>query len=62
YQDVMDQVISGVESLSEGATEIQRTQYKELKKKDYKALLIIHQSVSPDIFEKVGDCESAKQA
>ncbi|CAJ2677087.1 unnamed protein product [Trifolium pratense] len=62
YQDVMDQVINGVESLSEGATEVQRTQHKELKKKDYKALFIIHQSVSPDIFEKVGDCESAKQA
>ncbi|XP_045810509.1 uncharacterized protein LOC123904949 [Trifolium pratense] len=62
YQDVMEQVISGVEPLSEGATEVQRTQHKELKKKDYKALFIIHQSVSPDIFEKVGDCESAKQA
>ncbi|XP_045802838.1 uncharacterized protein LOC123896506 [Trifolium pratense] len=62
YQDVMDQVTNGVDPLTEGATENQRTQHKELKKKDFKALFIIHQSVSPDIFEKVGDCESAKQA
>ncbi|PNX76275.1 hypothetical protein L195_g032220, partial [Trifolium pratense] len=45
YQDVMDQVTNGVDSLTEGATENQRTQHKELKKKDFKALFIIHQSV-----------------
>jgi hypothetical protein len=33
-----------------------------MKKKDFKALFIIHQSVSPYIFEKVSDCESSKQA
>ncbi|PNX78813.1 hypothetical protein L195_g034794, partial [Trifolium pratense] len=52
YQDVMDQVTNGVDPLTEGATENQRTQHKELKKKDFKTLFIIHQSVSPNIFEK----------
>ncbi|PNX69977.1 hypothetical protein L195_g057015, partial [Trifolium pratense] len=49
YQDVMDHVTNSVDPLTEGATENQRTQHKELKKKDFKALFIIHQSVSPDI-------------
>ncbi|MCH99639.1 hypothetical protein A2U01_0020653, partial [Trifolium medium] len=62
YQDVMDQVTNGVEPIAATATETERTQHKELKKKEFKALFIIHQSVSPDIFEKVGDCETAKEA
>ncbi|CAJ2668585.1 unnamed protein product [Trifolium pratense] len=44
YQDVMDHVTNSVDPLTEGATENQRTQHKELKKKDFKALFIIHQS------------------
>jgi hypothetical protein len=33
-----------------------------LKKKDFKALFIIHQCVDADNFEKVGDCETSKEA
>ncbi|XP_050875937.1 uncharacterized protein LOC127079600 [Lathyrus oleraceus] len=44
------------------ATDIQRATHKEEKKKDYKALFLIHSCVDNDNFEKVGDCESAKQA
>ena len=36
--------------------------HKELKKKDYKALFMIHQYVDADNFEKVSDIESVKEA
>jgi hypothetical protein len=48
YQDVMDQVTNGVEPITESSTDAEKATHKELKKKDFKALFIIHQSVSPD--------------
>lgn len=35
---------------------------KEEKKKDYKALFLIHQCVDGDNFENFVDCDSSKQA
>src|SRR3954470_22145617 len=61
-QDLWDLVKEGVEPLAEGAKEGEKAAYKELKKKDYKALFIIHQCLSPDNFEKVSDIESSKEA
>ena len=52
----------GVTPLAENASDQEKAAYKELKKKDYKALFIIHQCVDPDNFEKVSDVESAKEA
>ncbi|KAK2380157.1 hypothetical protein QL285_067878 [Trifolium repens] len=61
YQDVMDQVTDGVEPIAATATDTEKASQKEMKKKDFKALFIIHQSVSPDIFEKVSDSQSSKE-
>ncbi|MCI03523.1 hypothetical protein A2U01_0024563, partial [Trifolium medium] len=58
YQDVMDQVSNGVEPILDTATEAEKLVHKEIKKKDFKALFIIHQSVSADIFEKMEDKET----
>ncbi|XP_050914577.1 uncharacterized protein LOC127129435 [Lathyrus oleraceus] len=62
YQEVLEIVVNGVTQLGAEATDIQRATYKEEKKKDYKALFLIHSCVDNDNFEKVDDCESAKQA
>ncbi|MCI76085.1 hypothetical protein A2U01_0097354, partial [Trifolium medium] len=61
-QDVWNLVTEGVPSIGARATDEEKAAHKELKKKDYKALFIIHQCVDPDNFEKVGDCESSKEA
>ncbi|GAU11617.1 hypothetical protein TSUD_346090 [Trifolium subterraneum] len=62
FQDVWDLVQSGVEPITDASTDVEKTAFKELKKKDYKALLIIHQCVSPDNFERVDDALSSKEA
>lgn len=49
-------VLFGFQDLAENATEVQRTAHKELKKKDYKALFLIHQCVDPAIFLKSFRC------
>ena len=62
YQEVLEIINNGVTPLRAEATEAQKATFKEEKKKDYKALFLIHSCVDGDNFEKVGDCESAKQA
>ncbi|WJX25474.1 hypothetical protein P8452_14509 [Trifolium repens] len=62
FQDVWDLVQGGVEPVTESSTDAQKAVHKELKKRDYKALFIIHQCVNPDNFERVGDAQSAKEA
>ena len=62
YQDLWNLVTEGVSSIRANATDEEKTAHKELKKKDFKALFIIHQCVDADNFEKVGDCESSKEA
>src|ERR1051325_7166769 len=62
YQEVLEIVTNGVTPLGEDATDARRATHKVEKKKDYKALFLIHSCVDSDNFEKVGDCESAKQA
>ncbi|GAU40628.1 hypothetical protein TSUD_190050 [Trifolium subterraneum] len=62
FQDVWDLVSSGVEPITESSSDVQKATFKEQKKRDYKALFIIHQCVSPDNFERVGDAQSSKEA
>ncbi|MCI31355.1 hypothetical protein A2U01_0052567, partial [Trifolium medium] len=62
FQDVWDLVHNGVKPVTESSCDAQKATYKELKKKDYKALFIIHQCVSLDNFERVGDAQSSKEA
>lgn len=46
----------------ENATDEQKVAHKDLKKKDYKYLLIIHECVDPKNFEKLGDVDPSKEA
>ncbi|XP_058784690.1 uncharacterized protein LOC131659529 [Vicia villosa] len=63
YQEVLDIVNNGVTPLGAEPTAALQATFREEKKKDYKALFLIHSTcVDGDNFEKVGDCESAKQA
>lgn len=62
FQDMWNLVTEGVPILGGKATDEDKLANNELKKKDFKALFIIHQCVDPDNFEKVGDCESSKEA
>ncbi|XP_073221443.1 uncharacterized protein [Cicer arietinum] len=57
YQDVLDMITDGITPLGKEATTAQEAKFK---KKDYKALFLIHSWVDSDNFEKVGDCDSAK--
>src|ERR1051325_5064726 len=62
YQEVLKVVNDGVTPLVAEATAAQQAPFKEEKKKDYKALFLIHSCVDNDNFEKVGDCTSTKHA
>ncbi|KAK2388316.1 hypothetical protein QL285_062010 [Trifolium repens] len=49
-------------SITENANEEQRTTFREAKKKDNKALFLIHQCVDSKVFEKIADAENSKDA
>ncbi|PNY05002.1 putative copia-type polyprotein [Trifolium pratense] len=61
-QDVVEIVNDGVAALPRNPNDEQNAVHKESKKKDGKALFIIHQCLDADIFEKILHCESAKEA
>lgn len=62
YQDTWDFVKEGVTPLAENVTDEKKAAHKELKKKDYKVLFIIHKCVDLDNFEKLSDVESTKES
>jgi hypothetical protein len=55
-------VTNGVEPITATSTDAEKAVHKEMKKKDFKVVFIIHQSVSPYIFEKVSGAQSSKEA
>jgi len=61
FQDVLEIVNEGVTTPAANATDVQQTAHRELKKKDGKAMFLMHQSVSNEIFEKIMHYESAKE-
>jgi len=61
FQDVLEVVNEGIPTLAANATDVQQAAHKELKKKDGKAMFLMHQSVSNEIFEKIMHYESAKE-
>jgi hypothetical protein len=61
YQDVLETVNEGVTPLAANATDVQQTAHRDLKKKDGKAMFLMHQSVSDEIFEKIMHYESVKE-
>ena len=62
YQDVMDIVEEGYPSLPEGATETQKAIHKENKKRDCKAMCLLHKCVDIPHFEKIARAATSKEA
>ncbi|GAU47995.1 hypothetical protein TSUD_404720 [Trifolium subterraneum] len=62
FQDVEDLVKNGYNALAADATEAQQATFREVKKKDCKALFLIHQCVDSANFEKISSATSSKQA
>jgi len=60
-QDVVEVVNEDIPALAANATYVQQAAHKDLKKKDGKAMFLMHQSVSNEIFEKIMHYESAKE-
>ncbi|MCI04310.1 retrovirus-related Pol polyprotein from transposon TNT 1-94, partial [Trifolium medium] len=61
-QDVWEIITNGLENLSNNATYTQKSAFKELKKKDCKALFILHQCMDAANFEKIAHATYAKDA
>jgi len=61
FQDVLEVVNEGIPALAANVTDVQQAAHKELKKKDGKAMFLMYQSVSNEIFEKIMHYESAKE-
>lgn len=62
YQEVLEIVNKGVPNLPANATDVQRQAHKEARKKDCKALFLIHQCVDSNNFEKISSAETSKAA
>ena len=53
FQDVVEILNDGISELEVDATEAQKVAHKDQRKKDGKALFLIHQCVDCDVFEKI---------
>ncbi|CAL0333188.1 unnamed protein product [Lupinus luteus] len=62
YQEVLDVVQDGFQTVGEDAIEAQRSLFRECKKRDCKALTMIHQCVDDSNFEKIADFKTSKEA
>ena len=62
YQDCLEIVQKGLGSLAENATDAQRNSHRDSRKKDCKALCLLHQCVDPDNFENISRAETSKAA
>jgi hypothetical protein len=60
FQEVQEVIENGVTPLAENATEAQRIEHIALKKKDFKAMLFIHQCVDLINFQKIESATSSK--
>jgi hypothetical protein len=59
-QEVHEQVNNGLDPLLVNPKEAQRTTSRDAKKKDNKALFLIHQCVDAKVFEKIADVVTCK--
>lgn len=62
YQEVIDIVENGYPELPEAPTDAQRTAHKENKKKDCKALFLLHQCVDVAHFDKIARAANSTEA
>ncbi|XP_019439024.1 PREDICTED: uncharacterized protein LOC109344727 [Lupinus angustifolius] len=62
YQEVDEIVEQGFQPFVEGGTEEQRKLHKENKKKDCKAIFLLHQCVDEAHFQKISGAKNSKEA
>ncbi|XP_019434413.1 PREDICTED: uncharacterized protein LOC109341068 [Lupinus angustifolius] len=62
FQDCLDVVQQGVQELDENSTEEEKVELKEAKKRDCKAIFLIHQCVDHSNFERISAATSSKEA
>lgn len=60
FEDVVKIMNDGVLALEENANDVQQAAHKERRKKDGKYLLLIHQCVNSNVFEKIIEEEMSK--
>ena len=62
FHELRDVVESGVSALAANATEAQRVAHRDQKKKDNKALYLIHQGMNDEMFEHIEGATTATEA
>ncbi|XP_068466675.1 uncharacterized protein [Phaseolus vulgaris] len=62
YHELWDVVESGVSALGDNVTEAQREAHRDQKKKDNKALYLIHQGMNEEKFEHIEGATTASEA
>ena len=62
FQDVAEIVCDGVPTLEVNASDVQRDSHKEQRKKDGKTFVLIHQYVDLNVFEKIIEEDTSKEA
>lgn len=62
FQEVLEIVKNGYHELGANPDEVQIVAHKDAKKKDCKALFLIHQSVDTGHFEKIASAKTSKEA
>ena len=62
FQEVVEIVNDGITALEDEASDEQTAVHRDKKKKDGKALFLIHQCVDSNVFEKIIEEETAKGA
>ncbi|CAH9091124.1 unnamed protein product [Cuscuta epithymum] len=61
YQEVLDVVENEISSLKENPSEAERKEYREAKKRDCKALFLLHQAVDDVHFQKISMAKTAHE-
>ena len=62
YHKLWDVVESGMSALATNATEAQRVAHRDQKKKDNKALYLIHQGMNDETFEQIEGATTTSEA
>lgn len=62
YHELLTVIDNGVEDIAANATDAQKVAHHDMQKKDKKALYLIHQSVTDEVFEKITAAKSSKEA
>lgn len=62
FQEVLEIVEEGFTAPAEDAPEAAKTLFKEQKRKDFKAICLLHQGVDDAHFEKISSAKSSKEA